>query len=225
MNKMLVVYGQNRSCRRIVIFDLNWLYETTRKEDFIHGLENISAQSYVKSISGPFRGYAGHCAYNRISGALLLPSPEDNGKEALHIASNSDPRLVSPVCGAVWNFPIAKKGRVTLSAYMPENSDGLRVSLLDYWMNPSDDTVQYYADFSIVLRPDMHTDGQMFADFVFEFDCEKSTVSISSGDYLHLEKRLDGTHPGGLCYLHMQSVTKTDETGAYVKEINFEKID
>ncbi len=231
MNKMLVVYGQNRVSSRIVIFDLNWLYETTRKEDFICGLENLSAQSYVKSILGGFRGspetalsYTGHCAYNRITGAMLLPSPEDNGKEALHIASNPDSRLVSPICGAVWNFPIAKKGKVTISAYMPENSNGLRVSLLDYWMNPSDDTVQYYADFSIVLRPDMHTDGQVFADFVFEFDCEKGTVSISSGDYLYLEKRLDGTHPSGLCYLHMQSVTKTDEIGAFIKEIKFEKI-
>ncbi len=232
MNKILVVCGQHYACRKILIFDLDWLYETSRHENLIHGLESLSTQSYVKSIAGGFPGqtpetalsYVGHCAYNRVSGAMLMPSPENNKREAIHIASSSDIRLLSPICGAVWNFPAMKKGKLTLSAFLPNDGKGLRVSLLDYWMNPCDNTVDYFADFSIVLRPDMHPEKEMFTDFVFEFDCISNTVTISAGDYLRIEKKLSGTHPGGLCYLHMQSTEENDYVGAFVKEIDVRAI-
>ncbi len=225
-NKILIVYGQHYACRRIAIFDIDWLYEKSRHEDFIHGLDSISAQNYVKSILGGHKGnpenansFAGHCAYNRICGCLLVPNPLDDGHEVLQVASNPDPRLITPICGAVWNFPAAKKGKVTLSANI--FGKGLRVSLLDHWMNPSDDTVEYYANFSIKLRSDMHPEGELFSDFVFEFDCDKETVKISCGDYLYLEKRLDGKYPNGLCYLHLQSVEVDDTDGAYISAIDF----
>ncbi|MBR5527605.1 MAG: exo-alpha-sialidase [Clostridia bacterium] len=228
MNKILVVCGQHYSCRRIIIFDINWLYETSRHEDFIHGLANLSTQSYVKSISGGFPGqtpetalsYVGHCACNRVSGALLLPSPENDKHEVLHIASSADTRLLNPLCGAVWNFPVIKKGKLVLTAHLPENGKGLRISLLDHWMNPCDNTVEYYADFSIHLRPDMHPENELFTDFVFEFDCERNTVTLTAGDYLRIEKTLSGAHPNGLCYLHMQSANESDYVGAMVKAID-----
>ncbi len=226
MNKILVAYGQHYACRRIVIFDLDWLYEKNRHEDFVHGLANISAQSFVKSILGGFQGhtpeiatkFAGHCAYNRICGCLLMPSPLDDGHEVLQVCSNQDDRLISPICGAVWNFPAAKKGKVTVSANI--FGKALRISLLDHWMNPSDDTVEYYANFSIKLRSDMHPDGELFSDFVFEFDCENKTVTVTCGEYLCLEKKLDGELPNGLCYLHIQSVDG-DYNGAYISSLDF----
>ncbi|MBR5308188.1 MAG: exo-alpha-sialidase [Clostridia bacterium] len=227
MNKIMLVCGQHYSVRKIMIFDINWLYEKERHEDFIHGFAGISTQSYVKSILGGFPGgtpetatkYAGHCSYNRVSGCLLVPSPLNDNHEVLHIASSADSRLVSPICGAVWNFPIAKKGTVKISANII--GKGLRVSLLDYWMNPCDDTVEYYADYSIVLRPDMHPDGELFSDFTFDFDCEEGNVTVKCGDYLCLTKKLNGEHPNGICYLHMQSVGKDDLDGAYVAGMDF----
>ncbi len=226
MNKMLVAYGQHFASRKMIIFDIDWLYEKQRHEDFLYGLANISAQSYVKSYHGGHRNttenpvsFAGHCAYNRICGCLLVPSPLNDWHEVLQICSNPDPRLISPICGAVWNFPAARKGKITLSANI--FGKGLRVSLLDYWMNPGDDTVEYYADFSIKLRPDMHPEGELFSDFILEFDCDKETVKITCGEYLCLEKKLSGEHPNGLCYLHMQSVDADDTDGAYIASIDF----
>lgn len=218
------------ACRKIVIFDIDWLYEKNRQENFLHGFETISSQSYVKSISGGFKGqsaetalsYAGHCAYNRVNGCLLVPSPPGNGLEVLQICSHTDPRLVSPICGAVWNFPIAKKGRLTLTASI--SGKGLRVSFLDHWMNPCDETVEYFANFTIKLRPDMHPRGEMFSEFIFEFDCDKNLVKIYCSDYLFLEKNLDGSFPSGLCYLHMQSVDENDTCGAYVSKIDFKAL-
>ncbi len=229
-NKILVAYGQHHSSARIVIFDLDWLYEKNRSEDFIHGLANLSTQSYVKSILGGYKAKgpedalknAGHCAYNRISGALLVPHP-DGKHELLSICSNLDERLISPICGAVWNYPASKKGKVTISAKI--GGSGLRVSLLDHWMNPSDNTVEYYADFSIVLRTDMHPEGEGFSKFVFEFDTENDTIKISCGDYLYLEKRLQNTHPVGLSYLHMQSVDPCDTEGSLIEGMEFTSLD
>lgn len=225
--KILFVNGQHPVCCGIYIFDIEWLYETERKENFIHGLEGLSVQTYVKSILGGHRGsrenpndYAGHCAYNRTYGAFLLPSPEDNGKEALFICRSDDDRLVSQIGGAVWNFPIARKGTVKIKAHIP--GKGLRISLLDRWVNPCDDTVEYFADMSMVLRGDMQPDGELVSEFIVEFDCDKEIAVVSCGDYMKIEKRLNGNHPFGLCYLSMQSAaTECDMTGSYITGIEF----
>ena len=67
----------------------------------------------------------------------------------------------------------------------------------------------------------MHPEGELFSDFIFEFDCEKETVKISCGDYLYLEKKLCGNYPNGICYLHMQSVDADDTDGAYISALDF----
>ncbi len=225
--KVLFVNGQHPVCCGIYIFDVAWLYETERHEDFIHGLEAITAHAYVKSILGGHRGtpdnpngFAGHCAYNRTYSAYLVPSPENNYKESLFIRRVDDDLLVSGIGGATWNFPMAKKGTLKIRAYIP--GKGLRVSLLDYMMNPTDDTVEYFADMSVVLRSDMQPDGELFSEFAIAFDCEKGNAIISCGDYTRIEKKLGGTHPFGLCYLHLQSAaTEEDRAGAYISEIDF----
>lgn len=227
MNKLLVVCGQHTVCRRILIFDLDWLYETTRKEDFIHGLASLSTQTYVKSILGGYLGqpdtaleYAGHCAYNRTHGALLLPSPEQNGKEALHITYLQDDRLVSCLGGAVWNFPIAIAGRVTLCAYLP--GKGLRVSLLDHWMNPCDETVSYYADASVVLSGGDGTADPRFSVYTLDFDCESGTLLLLKDGKTVSEHPMRGDCPNGLCYLHLQTAAAApDASGSYVSRIEF----
>lgn len=224
-NKALVVNGQHTVCRNIMIFDLDWLYETKREEDFLKGLTDVSTQSYVKSIPGGWRGegFIGHCAYNRVPSTLLLPSPEENGKEALHLAPIEDERLLNGYSGAVWNFPAAKRGRITLRAYLP--GKGLRVSLFDYWVNPTDDTVPYFAPFSIVLRGDMQGD-ELFTEFIITFDCDSKQVAVQSGEYVKLHFTLNGELPHGLHYLHLQSaVAENDTLGSYVSGWRFESLD
>lgn len=225
--KVLFVNGQHPVCCGIYIFDVNWLYETERHEDFIHGLNAITAHSYIKSILGGHRGtpenpngFAGHCAYNRTYSAYLLPSPENNSKEALFIRRVCDDILVSGIGGATWNFPIAKKGTIKLRIYIP--GKGLRISLLDHMMNPTDDTVEYFADFSLVLRRDMQPNDELFSEFVIHFDCESDIATISCDNYFKIEKKLCGEHPFGLCYLHIQSAATDEDTdGSYVSGIDF----
>lgn len=225
--KLMVVYGQNL-CRRIVIMDLKWLYETKRREDFIHGMHAISAQGYVKSVLGCYRGtpeapldYVGHCAYNRVSSALMLPDPSGDGHEVMQVCRTDDPRLVSNVGGAVWNFPIAKRGTVRIKLCV--KGDGLRVSLLDHWVNPCDEEVRQIADFSAVVTSSVHVPGELYTVIRLDFDCESNTVEVFSDNRFLSKAKIKGAHPNGLCYLHMQSAaTGPDLDGALIAGMDFE---
>ena len=155
MGKVLVAVGQNEISRRMLVFDVSWLYETDRKEDFDEGLVNVSTQVYVKSSPGHTPGN-GHCSYNRTNGALKVIDPSGDQREAVQICRIDDPRLLSPVQGLVWNFPASLSGEVEAELYLAE--DALDISLNDCWFNPCD---SYAPEFSI-----------------FTFHIDKSLVSL-----------------------------------------------
>ncbi len=225
--KLMVLYGQH-VCRRIVILDLKWLYETKRHEDFIHGLHAISTQGYVKSVLGCYRGtedaplsYVGHCAYNRISSAMMLPDPSGDGHEVLQIVRWNDERLVSPVGGAVWNFPIMQRGSVRVKLHVA--GEGLRLSLLDHWINPCDEEVRQLADFSAVVTSSVHSANGFYTVIRLDFDCLLNTVEVYADDRFLSKAKLKGTHPNGLCYVHMQSAaTVPDLKGTLIAAIDFD---
>ncbi|MFR5864082.1 MAG: hypothetical protein ACLUFV_02210 [Acutalibacteraceae bacterium] len=83
MHKVLVQVGQHANVRRLILFDVDWLYETDRAEDFRCGLGALSTQVYLRSVSGGFRGFTGHCAWNRTNGAVPVPDPSGDHTEAL----------------------------------------------------------------------------------------------------------------------------------------------
>ncbi len=226
--KMLVAYGQHSVCRRAVIFDLKWLYETDRHEDLLHGLRALSTQTYLQSILGCYRGteeapnaHVGHCAYNRVSSAYLVPSPADDGHEVLQIGRSSDPRLVSGVGGAVWNFPIARAGSVKVRLRV--EGEGLRISLLDFWMNPSDEEVRRMASFSALVNAGIMHGDALFTELCLDFDCDANTVSISRDGKFLSRATMHGTHPNGLCYLHLQSAAAGEDLrGTLIASLDFQ---
>ena len=150
MHKVLVQVGQHANVRRLILFDVDWLYETDRAEDFRCGLGALSTQVYLRSVSGGFRGFTGHCAWNRTNGAVPVPDPSGDHTEALLLKNTDDDRLLSNAQGAVWNFPAAFCGEVHVA--LSVRGAGLRLSLLDHWMNPIDLTVERYAQFTCVLH-------------------------------------------------------------------------
>lgn len=228
LNRVLVVYGQHKVCRKIVIFDLDWLYERNRQEDFLHGLISVSTQTYVKSILGGHRGrqdnpnaYVGHCAYNRTHGALLVPSPENDGHEVLHICRTDDERLVSNVGGAVWNFPAAKRGSIFVGVRI--EGDGLRVSLLDHWVNPCDPTVRKISNISAQITAGLLSKLEPFTEVRIDFDCTMGAAALYVNHHYISRTRIHGSTPNGLCYLHLQSAAeKPDLKGCLISYMRFE---
>ncbi len=226
--KVMVLCGQHALCRKILIFDLQWLYEKKRHENFLHGMHAISAQGYVKSVLGCFRGsagdpdsFVGHCAYNRVSSAFMMPSPAGDGREVLQICHSDDPRLVNNIGGAVWNFPAARRGSVSIRLCI--QGEGLRISLLDQWVNPTDEEVRKIANYSAPFTAGMLFAKGIFDEIRLDFDCDGAAVSTYiNGRYIS-KARMHGSTPNGLCYLHLQSLSaEPDYDGAMIAEISYE---
>jgi len=211
-NKIMVHFGQNAASRKVVIVDLNWLYEKDRNEDFRYGLQNVSTQMYIKSNLGNFRGFSGHCAYNRTDGALLVPDPEGNFKEVLQLARIEDPRLVCKKQGVVWNFPADKKGEVTVE--LKVLSSGVNVCLTDHWYNPSDETVKDKAHVAVKIENTID-----WVTLGIRFDTEKKKANVTCGTEQY-EIPIYAEAPNGLSYLHIQTLAETqDFKGTLIRKL------
>ncbi len=226
---VIVAFGQHSRCRRIVIFNPRWLDETGREDDFTAGLDNWSIHQYLKSITGGFRGIAGHCSYNRRPGVALVPHPDGIPREVLQIARHPDPRLLHEKEGAVWNFPAARRGRLKLKLRLNPGSAGVRISLCDRWFNPVDPVIDSFAVFTLELdsagrlaRCPIFEPG-VWGELILEYDQEAGICHFTVGEktgsvplnldtvngvsYLHLQSLADGSDPDGV-FLESVSMTK-----------------
>lgn len=198
--KILVSFGQNVAGRKLVIFDVNWIYETSRSEDFMLGLDNVSTHVYVNDICGSTSASAGngHCAWNRTSGALMCPDPEGSWRDVVCLSHHHDARLLNDLQGLVWNFPASMKADVEAELYLNPGAK-VRVSLMDCWYNPCDPYIGELAQFSTVLGNELvggyhklrlSLDGDTVKVFVDEkyVDDLRCNCPISIGiSYLHVQ--------------------------------------
>ena len=223
--KVLIAYGQNPAARRLALFDPDWLLERGRAEDFRHGLGNVSHHLYVRSLSGGCRGWAGHCAWNRVPGAVMSREPDaPEGawrREAMLLARVRDPRLVSDVSGAVWNFPAARAGKVALECRV--EGAGFRLSLLDHWINPCDVFNAKRAPFGVFIRPDAIGGGWHLVEV--EWDCATTTAKLLVDGREFRAAALGATPEFGFSYLHLQTPdTRDDPSGTYFRSFRAEPV-
>ncbi len=218
--KILVEFGQHEVSRRIVIFDVGWLYEKKRTEDFRSGLEHISSHLYLRSVSGShLKDAPGHCAWNRIPGAVMMPSPDRDCTEVLLIGRVHDERLVSEKQGAVWAFPAAKKGRLTVRLMV--RGAGLRFCLCGTWINPCEEYAAEFAPFHFDLDGRCLTKNE-WHDIEVRFDCAARRAAVYDGGKLLFAVRMTAQAPLGLTYLHMQTLAEAEDfEGTCVKRIDF----
>ena len=207
--ELLVSLGQHEAIRKMLIFDPNWLNETSRSDDFTNGLDNWSTQLYQKGI-------VGHCAYNRAQGAQLVPNPEVEGNMVLKVARIDSEELEIQNQGAVWNFPALHKGSFETSVYIPEGSEGGRLSLTDRWFNPSDTTAHKFAmynfDLSSLQRDKWHT-------LHFEWDIESTNKNCSVMDENGNEIAtlpLNRESVNGLSYVHFISIAEQEDLEGFL---------
>lgn len=228
-SKIMVQVGQHTLVRKIVIFDIGWLYEKKRSENFRCGMGSLSTQVYLKSVSGCYRDFSGHCAWNRTNGAVPVPDPSGDHTEAVLIRNTDDDRLFSNTQGIVWNFPASRRGNVRIDMFIMGN--GIRVSLLDHWINPVDMTVSRYAQFTAeLMKTDIH--GSEIAEFsgytvvIFSFDVNTGKAVVTADGSVVCEKTMNGKAPNGICYLHIQTLEINDDKfGTLIKRLDFSATD
>ncbi len=207
---VLLAYGQNSSARRILRLDPNWLLETSRAEDFRHGLGNLSVHLYLKSLSGGFRGWSGHCAWNRIPGAVMGRDPEMDAtgrgtREVLRLCRIPDPRLVSDRQGVVWNFPALQKGCVELVCR--REGAGFALTLSDHWMNPCDEASPKRSPFTIALTDTVLPKGK-WCTVVVKWDAAADRLVLTVDDKVVATHPFAWKPPFGLSYLHLQTLAE-----------------
>jgi hypothetical protein len=222
--KVLLAFGQHPLCRRMIIFDPDWLLATNRVETFAQGLGGWSVQQYLKSVAGNFRGVSGHCAYNRRAGATLVPHPDGLPREVLLVARHPDPRLVSDVEGAVWNFPAWPRGSLTLRLRQPAGAQGTQICLVDRWFNPTDPVVARFAQHVLTLDAAGKVNGMSglkpdaWADLEVRWDEAGAQFRVGGGAWNELP-RLCPTR-NGISYLHIQSAAAgADPAGVLIEAV------
>lgn len=142
--KVLVAVGQHRKCRRMLLFDVDWLYEPGRSCDFSDGLTDWSAFRYYKGI-------AGHCCYNRQEEPILVQHPDRPGAKLLQLGYTPNDSLVQDNDGAVWNFPASPDGAVSLRIQLPAQAATVNLVLNDRWFNPTDTVARYECMYKLPL--------------------------------------------------------------------------
>ncbi len=241
--KVLLAAGQNVASRRIYVVDPEWLYATNRVEDFRHGLGNLTTHLFVKSLSGGWRGWAGHCAWNRAPGALLVKDPfEVSAREVLQLCRIPDPRLVSDRQGVVWNFPAFRRGEVRLTVrraggeapggvfgvvrrlFPRGEGAGFRLSLCDRWLNASDLRAREVAMFTIPVEGELLPCGA-WHELVVRWNCDARTAEVLLDGRTLRRLPLLADYEFGPSYLHLQTLASgMDAAGCYFRGFAFSKV-
>ena len=217
--KVLVATGQHPACRRLLVFDPNWLLETGRADDFSVGLDNWCTFQYVDQVKG-------HCARDRRPGAVLVRHPDNPDSKALHLCRRHDDTLTSDVQGAVWNFPAAQSGVFETRLRVQPGCKGGLISLFDCWVNPSDSLCHRLAMFNLTFMDDGRCG--YFRLIPGRWHALRFTCNLPEEDKCRLD--LDDVFAGELCrirpsafgisYVLFQSVSDAvDEAGFMVDNV------
>jgi len=163
--KILLTSGQGSERRRRFLIDPDWLLETSQSESF----DNLDAWHLFKGI-GPAKRFW----RDRVQGPQLIP-----GEKVLCIRDND---------GAVWNFPAAKRGTLTLRV----RGSG-QISLTDRMFEPCDDTGEKLAVFTLPISSDSWQ--------TFRLVWNEKLCTVTPGNKLATRAPADD----GLSYLRLRS--------------------
>ena len=210
--KLLVSLGQHPLHRAMVLFDVEWLNETERYDDFSDGLSQWSVFSYYKGI-------VGHCGYNRTAGCTL----KDGKLNVQYIENDS---LLTSRRGAVWNFPAFRKGKFTTSIRFNNLDSNGELLLNDRWFNPTDSTASYFAPFAIPLNPKKLRIKDNKAHTLrveWDLDAKKPNASVYVDNKKRITIPLANPSLHVLSYVHFLSDNRADDKGYIVEWVKAEK--
>ncbi|MBQ7820740.1 MAG: hypothetical protein IJ391_00460 [Clostridia bacterium] len=147
-----------------------------------------------------------------------MPDPAGNSyREVQQFVYSDDPRLINGLSGMTWNYPASKKGHIELELYRA--ASGLRVSLCDTWINPTDETVYAFAKYTFEADESV-LPGREWVTLCIDFDVEKDVLEYSVGGKKLGECKLQSEAPTGVSYLHLQTLARErDYDGSYLREL------
>ncbi len=219
--RVLIQAGQHPALRSLLIMHPDWLLEKQQADDFSQGLDAWHVQQFKA-------GVVGHCAYNRQSGAILVPNPSNPDQQVLSLKHIPDDSLISSPQGALWNFPVGRSGTLKTSVYLPSGSKGGVIALNDRWLAPIDDQVRTVAPLLIQIQEDgtiqdttirLTPDTWHSLEISWSYEDESAQITLD-GQSSHLAFTHSPILPHGFSYLHLQSSLESDEDGFLIGPVS-----
>ena len=210
--KILVAAGQHAQCRRLLVFDVSWLYEPVRTNDFSDGLSQWSAFRYYKGI-------VGHCCYNRQEEPILVNHPDCKDAKAMQLKYEPNDKFLQDNQGAVWNFPTAKNGFVKLSMKFPKGSESVDLILNDRWFNPTDTVARYECMYTLPLnrkKLNIHDEKWHTVSIYWQHN-KRAVVRVDGRKRANLPSVNATEH--GISYLHLLGGQRLDTTGIFIEYV------
>jgi hypothetical protein len=199
--KIILVCGQGEKGggRSIFLIDPLWLEETKIYEDFSTDLEKWSCYSFVQLGLKPHR---------ELGATIIQDSSAKNGKVLL--LNKEKGNMFSD--GAVLNFPMSKKGEISMRIKLRNNTHGVSISLTDHYRHPNDvsgDTSAMYTlnfnqnSFS-KIKPDKWIDLKLI------WNIDKSSCNVFIGNEKLVALSLLNATGSGISYLRIRNLTIRD---------------
>jgi hypothetical protein len=229
-NKALVFTGQDDKFvtwdtdhRQVVIFDIDWLYATSRSTDFSHEYDELS----VFKLSQ--KRWRDTNYYSRVMGATLIGHPTQSYKKVLHLGREKCDWIFNEQDGANWNFPAGKMGSLETSIQLRSGFQGGAISLVNVFYPPSDNA----GDTAAMYRLDIPPDGRISASTTLEpetwYDvklewngtAEKKRHSCKvyiNGSLQPEELPLNNISRDGVCYVRFRSTAQDEDLAGWLVE-------
>lgn len=210
-HRVLYSCGQHPLHRRLMIMDVRWLYEKERSSDLaMNGTKDWSTHQYINKI-------AGHCGYNRKPGAQVKDG-------ALRVLRIEDESLTNQNQGATWNFPSGHAGTLTVKVRLEKGGSGVQIALTDRWFNPTDDTVDQFANYVLQIDNNGKTkNGKRLLTpgktheltFIWRDTTKTGYASLKlDGKMTTITLPCKQLSPNGISYVHFYNPAKeTDDHG------------
>ena len=121
----------------------------------------------------------------------------------------------------MWNFPTAKKGRVSIKLRVLNS--GVNIALTDHWYNPSDENVANGAHISYAFDKVNQSDWDTVT---IEFDTLAMRAEVFVNGESAAKMSIDKPCPNGISYLHLQtSAEENDFEGTLIKRLDMSQTD
>lgn len=216
---LLISVGQHPKHRKLIRVPLKWVEEKTQETHFEKNLDDWTYHTYIPQKRG-------HCAYNRLPSAQLVPAPNSQSK-ALKICFNDNPLLINSKIqadyragGATWNFPAGQSGELSLSFLLNKNSGGVYLSLCDRLFNACDLSAPEQSAYTVKLAPGLRLGKTLLEpDRVYTLKMvwnKNKPCQLFLNGVAAENLKLQNPVLNGLSYLHLISAAQSPDSGILI---------
>ena len=214
--KIMLITGQGKGRRRLLLVDPDWLCQTHQEDDFSNGLDGWCVFKPYGPVPRYFRA--------RAQGARLVDHPGKLGTKALQVRRPDE----KDGDDAIWNFPVGSKGKLTLKVMLQEEFAGAHIALADRFFYPGDVKVltqslfllPISADGSLPDRAKLQPGRWYTLDLQWDLGKSQCRILADGREACVLtQMNRDITTPG-VSYLRLRSTAEaTDPAGLLVESV------